>query len=83
MTSNQSTQKVFCFERNAMLAGTPGARSIYVNYTPPKSGFFVPLPLPVAVEISLTTVVGGSGVGVAVFCLTNTLKMSVVLVLMS
>jgi hypothetical protein len=44
MTSNQSTQKVFCFERNAMLAGTPGARSIYVNYTPPKSGFFVPLP---------------------------------------
>jgi len=44
MTSNQSTQKVFCFERTAMLAGTPGARSIYVNYTPPKSGFFVPLP---------------------------------------
>lgn len=44
MTSNQSTQKVFCFERNAMLAGTPGARSIYVNYSPPKSGFFVPLP---------------------------------------
>jgi len=27
-----------------MLAGTPGARSISVNYTPPKSGFFVPLP---------------------------------------
>lgn len=44
MTSNQSTQKVFCFEREAMLAGTPGARSIYVNYSPPKSGFFVPLP---------------------------------------
>lgn len=44
MTSNQSTQKVFCFERTAMLAGTPGARSVYVNYTPPKSGFFVPLP---------------------------------------
>jgi GEVED domain/Secretion system C-terminal sorting domain len=44
MTSNQSTQKVFCFERNAMIAGTPGARSIYVNYSPPKSGFFVPLP---------------------------------------
>ncbi|MBP6389391.1 MAG: T9SS type A sorting domain-containing protein [Flavobacteriales bacterium] len=43
MTSNQSTQKVFCFERTAMLAGTPGARSIYVNYSPPKSGFFVPL----------------------------------------
>ncbi|GDX51123.1 hypothetical protein LBMAG27_01700 [Bacteroidota bacterium] len=44
MTSNQSTQKVFCFERDAMLAGTPGARSIYVNYSPPKAGFFVPLP---------------------------------------
>lgn len=44
MTSNQSTQKVFCFERTAMLAGTPGARSVYVNYTPPKAGFFVPLP---------------------------------------
>ncbi len=44
MTSNQSTQKVFAFDRSAMLAGTPGARSIYVNYSPPKSGFFVPLP---------------------------------------
>lgn len=44
MTSNQTTQKVFCFERTAMIAGTPGARSVYVNYTPPKSGFFVPLP---------------------------------------
>lgn len=44
MTSNQSTQKVFAFERTAMLAGTPGARAVYVNYTPPKSGFFVPLP---------------------------------------
>ncbi len=43
MTSNQSTQKVFAFERTAMLAGTPGARAVYVNYTPPKSGFFVPL----------------------------------------
>lgn len=43
MTSNQSTQKVFCFERAAMIAGTPGARSVYVNYSPPKSGFFVPL----------------------------------------
>lgn len=44
MTSNQTQQKVFAFERTAMLAGTPGARSIYVNYSPPKSGFFVPLP---------------------------------------
>lgn len=43
MTSNQSTQKVFAFERTAMLAGTPGARAVSVNYSPPKSGFFVPL----------------------------------------
>lgn len=43
MTSNQSTQKVFAFERTAMLAGTPGARAVYTNYSPPKSGFFVPL----------------------------------------
>jgi GEVED domain/Secretion system C-terminal sorting domain len=43
MTSNQSTQKVFAFERTAMLAGTPGARSVVVTYSPPKSGFFVPL----------------------------------------
>ncbi|REK49829.1 MAG: hypothetical protein DWQ48_06850 [Bacteroidetes bacterium] len=44
MTSNQSTQKVFCFERDAMLAGNPSARSVSVNYSPPKSGFFCPLP---------------------------------------
>lgn len=44
MTSNQSTQKVFAFERAAMLAGTPGARAVNVNYSPPKAGFFVPLP---------------------------------------
>ena len=44
MTSNQSTQKVFSFDRTAMLAGTAGARSIYVNFSPPKSGFFAPLP---------------------------------------
>lgn len=44
MTSNQSTQKVFCFERAAMLAGIPGARGLYVNYSPPRSGFFCPLP---------------------------------------
>ena len=45
MTSNQPTQKVFCFDRAAMLVGTPGARSIYVNYSPPDGGgFFCPLP---------------------------------------
>ena len=45
MTSNQSTQKVFCFERAKMLVGTPGARSVYTTFAPPMgSGFFVPLP---------------------------------------
>jgi len=44
MTSNQA-QKVFCFERDAMLAGSPTARSLYTSYAPPQgSGFFVPLP---------------------------------------
>lgn len=45
MTSNQGTQKVFCFERAAMLIGTPGARAVYTNYSPPDGGgFFCPLP---------------------------------------
>ncbi len=45
MTSNQSTQKVFAFERTAMLAGTPGARSVIVNFSPPTGGgFFCPVP---------------------------------------
>ncbi len=44
MTSNQA-QKVFCFERAAMLTGSAGARSIYTSYAPPQgTGFFVPLP---------------------------------------
>ncbi|MBX7053016.1 MAG: hypothetical protein K1X54_13340, partial [Flavobacteriales bacterium] len=45
MTSNQTTQKVFCFERDAMLAGNAAARSVYTNFSPPNgSGFFCPLP---------------------------------------
>jgi hypothetical protein len=44
MTSNQGTQKVFSFNRAELLAGTPGARSIYVNFNPPNAGFFAPLP---------------------------------------
>jgi hypothetical protein len=45
MTSNQGTQKVYAFNRNEILAGTPGARSIYTNYSPPQGGgFFCPLP---------------------------------------
>jgi hypothetical protein len=44
MTSNQA-QKVFAFERSAMLVGTPGARSVYQSYAPPQgAGFFCPLP---------------------------------------
>jgi PKD repeat protein len=44
MTSNQ-TQRVFAFERTAMLAGSPTAKSLYTNFSPPQgSGFFVPMP---------------------------------------
>ncbi|MEY3237215.1 MAG: hypothetical protein RI883_1316 [Bacteroidota bacterium] len=45
MTSNQSSQKVFAFERTAMLAGSPTARSVYASFNPPDGGgFFCPLP---------------------------------------
>ncbi|NVN94527.1 MAG: T9SS type A sorting domain-containing protein [Bacteroidetes bacterium] len=46
MTSNQSTQKVFVFERDSMLAGKATSRSIYQTFTPPKvaNSFFCPLP---------------------------------------
>lgn len=44
MTANTSTQRVFAFERDAMLSGTPGARSVYASFNPPDGGgFFVPL----------------------------------------
>jgi PKD repeat protein len=44
MTSNQA-QKVFAFERTAMLAGSPTAKSLYTSFSPPQgSGFFVPMP---------------------------------------
>jgi PKD repeat protein len=44
MTSNQ-TQRVFVFERTAMLAGNPAARAVYTNFSPPQGGgFFVPMP---------------------------------------
>ncbi len=44
MTSNQ-TQRVFAFERTAMLAGSAGARALSVTFSPPQgTGFFVPLP---------------------------------------
>jgi len=45
MTSNQSSQKIFVFERDSMLAGVSTSRSIYKTFTPPKTtGFFCPLP---------------------------------------
>lgn len=44
MTSNQSNQKVFVFERDSMLAGVATSRSIYKTFTPPTDdGFFCPL----------------------------------------
>ena len=45
MTSNQATDKVFCFERDQMLIGNASARAISKTFTTgATSGFFVPLP---------------------------------------
>lgn len=45
MTSNQATDKVFCFERDQMLIGNSSARSISANFsTGSTDAFFVPLP---------------------------------------
>jgi len=45
MTSNQSTQKVFVFERDSMLAGKATSRAINKTFTPPTdNAFFCPLP---------------------------------------
>lgn len=45
MTSNQTSQKVFAFERTQMLAGNPAARSVYASFNPPDGGgFFCPMP---------------------------------------
>ena len=45
MTSNQTTDKVYVFERDLMLAGNTGARAIYQTFTTGSvSAFFVPLP---------------------------------------
>ncbi|MFH0865213.1 MAG: T9SS type A sorting domain-containing protein [Bacteroidota bacterium] len=46
MTSNNGAGTVYCFERAAMLTGTPGARAIYKNFTEPYNagdGFWLPL----------------------------------------
>jgi len=45
MTSNQATDKVFCFERTQMIAGNSSARAISANFTTGSvSSFFIPLP---------------------------------------
>lgn len=45
MTSNQGTQRVFCFERDQMLIGNASARAVSQTYTTGATGgFFVPLP---------------------------------------
>ncbi len=45
MTSNQSTQKVFVFERDSMLAGVPTSRALNKTFSPPTdNAFFCPLP---------------------------------------
>jgi len=47
MTSNNGAGTVYCFERAAMIAGTPGARTIIKTFTEPtKAGFGFWLPLP-------------------------------------
>ncbi len=42
MTANYA-EKVFAFNRTKMLAGDPSAEAVYKTYTPPASGFFVPM----------------------------------------
>jgi PKD repeat protein len=45
MTSNQATDRVFCFERNQMIAGNASARAVSATFTTgATSAFFVPLP---------------------------------------
>ena len=45
MTSNQSTQRVFAFERTQMLLGNASSRAVTTTFSPPNAGyFFVPLP---------------------------------------
>ncbi|MEI6822355.1 MAG: T9SS type A sorting domain-containing protein [Bacteroidota bacterium] len=45
MTSNQTAQKIFVFERDSMLKGVAASRSINKTFTPPDGGgFFCPLP---------------------------------------
>lgn len=43
MTANYA-QKIFAFNRTKMLAGDGSAEAVYQSFSPPQSGFFVPLP---------------------------------------
>ncbi|MCH2229079.1 MAG: PKD domain-containing protein [Crocinitomicaceae bacterium] len=43
MTANYA-QKIFAFNRTKMLAGDATAEAVYQTFSPPQSGFFVPLP---------------------------------------
>ncbi len=43
MTANYA-QKIFAFNRTKMLAGDGSAEAVYKTFSPPQSGFFVPLP---------------------------------------
>lgn len=44
MTSNQTSQKIFAFNRTAMLAGNASAASVYKSFSPVSGGgFFCPL----------------------------------------
>jgi PKD repeat protein len=54
MTSNQSTDRVFCFERDQMLLGNSSARSISQTFsTGTVSGFFLPMPADAADALTL------------------------------
>ena len=43
MTANYE-QKIFAFDRTKMIAGDASAEAVYQSFSPPQSGFFVPLP---------------------------------------
>lgn len=43
MTCNQNTLRVYALERTQMLAGNASARFVYQSFSPPHTGFVVPL----------------------------------------
>ncbi|PKP03710.1 MAG: hypothetical protein CVU11_07540, partial [Bacteroidetes bacterium HGW-Bacteroidetes-6] len=57
MTSNQTTDKIYVFERDQLLAGNPSARGIYSTFTTGTvAAFFCPLPADAADNTVLPTV---------------------------